>query len=219
MPAPAGEGRAEALEHVGSDRNGYAAHRLRAPALFGGRNIITRRRSGWTSATVSAAIWEKRAPVAAISKTSRPKSPSNSTAKTASMTARTSGSERIWRRASTVSGSALVPILISPRELSNVFEWDMHLPLAAAAGVPIAALAILETGEPSPDDLRRDLALARTIAHELTGQHRLSDETYSDGTPGVGRADDGGTAHVGRVLRYDLLADERGAHTRPGDLS
>jgi 4-carboxymuconolactone decarboxylase len=72
-------------------------------------------------------------------------------------------------------------ICVVARELSNVFEWDMHLPLAAAAGVPIAALAILETGEPSPDDLRRDLALARTIAHELIGQHRLSDETYSDG--------------------------------------
>ena len=72
-------------------------------------------------------------------------------------------------------------ICVVARELSNVFEWDMHLPLAAAAGVPIAALAILETGEPSPDDLRRDLALARIIAHELIGQHRLSDETYSDG--------------------------------------
>ena len=57
----------------------------------------------------------------------------------------------------------------------------MHLPLAAAAGVPTAALAALETGEPSPDDLRSDLALARSVAHELIGQHRLSDETYSDG--------------------------------------
>ena len=71
-------------------------------------------------------------------------------------------------------------ICVVARELSNVFEWDMHLPLAAAAGVPTAALAALEAGEPSPDDLRADLALARTVARELIGQHRLSDETYSD---------------------------------------
>ena len=71
-------------------------------------------------------------------------------------------------------------ICVVARELSNVFEWDMHLPLAAAAGVPAAALAALDAGEPSPDDLRADLALARTVARELIGQHRLSDETYSD---------------------------------------
>ena len=71
-------------------------------------------------------------------------------------------------------------ICVVARELSNVFEWEMHLPLAAAAGVPAAALAALEAGEPSPDDLRADLALARSIARELIGQHRLSDETYLD---------------------------------------
>ena len=71
-------------------------------------------------------------------------------------------------------------ICVVARELSNVFEWDMHLPLAAAAGVPTAALAALDAGQPSPDDLRADLALARTVARELIGQHRLSDETYSD---------------------------------------
>jgi 4-carboxymuconolactone decarboxylase len=71
-------------------------------------------------------------------------------------------------------------ICVVARELSNVFEWGMHLPLAAAAGVPTAALAALEAGEPSPDDLRADLALARTVARELIGRHRLGDETYSD---------------------------------------
>jgi 4-carboxymuconolactone decarboxylase len=37
----------------------------------------------------------------------------------------------------------------------------------------------LEAEEPSPDDLRADLALARAVARELVGQHRLSDGTYS----------------------------------------
>ncbi len=71
-------------------------------------------------------------------------------------------------------------ISVVARELSNVFEWDMHLPLAAAAGVPAAALATLDAGQPSPSDLRADLALARTVISELIGQHRLSDQTYMD---------------------------------------
>ncbi len=81
-------------------------------------------------------------------------------------------------------------ICVVARELSNVFEWDMHLPLAEAAGVPAAALAALGAGGPSPGGLRADLALARTLARELIGQHRLSDATYTDalrqwGEPGL----------------------------------
>lgn len=72
-------------------------------------------------------------------------------------------------------------ICVVARELSNVFEWDMHLPLAAAAGVPAAALAALDAGKPSPPDLRADLALARTVASELLSRHRLSDETWNEG--------------------------------------
>lgn len=71
-------------------------------------------------------------------------------------------------------------ICVVARELSNVFEWDMHLPLAEAAGVPSAALAALERGERFPDGVRSDLALARTVARELIGQHRLTDTTYAD---------------------------------------
>jgi 4-carboxymuconolactone decarboxylase len=70
-------------------------------------------------------------------------------------------------------------ICVVARELSNVFEWDMHLPLAIAAGVPASALAALDAGQPSPPELRADLALARTLASELVGQHRLSDETWT----------------------------------------
>jgi len=47
-------------------------------------------------------------------------------------------------------------ICVVVRELSNVFEWDMHLPLAAAAGVPTAALAALDAGEPSRQAAWRD---------------------------------------------------------------
>ncbi|MDZ5458784.1 carboxymuconolactone decarboxylase family protein [Azohydromonas lata] len=72
-------------------------------------------------------------------------------------------------------------ICVVARELSNVFEWDMHLPLAAAAGVPAAALDALDAGDPSPSDLRADLALARTVAGELISRHRVSDDTWREG--------------------------------------
>jgi 4-carboxymuconolactone decarboxylase len=70
-------------------------------------------------------------------------------------------------------------ICVVARELSNVFEWDMHLPLAQAAGVPANALAALGDGQPSPANLRPDLALARGLAQELIAAHRLHDETYA----------------------------------------
>jgi 4-carboxymuconolactone decarboxylase len=70
-------------------------------------------------------------------------------------------------------------ICVVSRELSNLFEWDMHLPLAQAAGVSEDALAALNAGEPSPAHLRADLALARRLAQELLAQHRVSDATYS----------------------------------------
>ena len=71
----------------------------------------------------------------------------------------------------------------TPAELSILVHemvHHMHLPLAAAAGVPASALAALDAGEPSPPDLHPGLALARTVASELVGQHRLSDETWTD---------------------------------------
>jgi 4-carboxymuconolactone decarboxylase len=70
-------------------------------------------------------------------------------------------------------------ICVVARELSNVFEWDMHHPLALAAGVPPAALAALDAGEGSPAEMRADLALARTLVGELIAGHRLGDESYA----------------------------------------
>jgi len=70
-------------------------------------------------------------------------------------------------------------ICVVARELANVFEWDMHFPLAAAAGVPASALAALDAGEPSPADLRADFMLARAVAGEIVTQHRLRETTYA----------------------------------------
>jgi 4-carboxymuconolactone decarboxylase len=60
-------------------------------------------------------------------------------------------------------------IRVVARELSNVFEWDMHLPLAA-----------LDAGQLSPHRLRADLALARAVTSGVIGQHRPGDETHLD---------------------------------------
>ena len=70
-------------------------------------------------------------------------------------------------------------ICVVARELSNVFEWDMHRPLAETAGVAADALAALDAGDPSPAGLRLDLALARTVAEELVSRHRLSEITHA----------------------------------------
>jgi len=71
-------------------------------------------------------------------------------------------------------------ICVVARELSNVFEWDMHVTLAAAAGVPASALAALDAGQPSPQDLRTDLTLARTLACEIVTRHRVGEATYAE---------------------------------------
>src|SRR6185369_4491395 len=79
-------------------------------------------------------------------------------------------------------------ICVVSRELSNVFEWDMHLPLAQAAGVPGDALAALDAGEPSPAHVAADLALARQLAAELIAHHRISEPTYSQAIGAWGEA-------------------------------
>ena len=79
-------------------------------------------------------------------------------------------------------------ICVVARELSNVFEWDMHVPLAEAAGVPPAALAAVERGASLPTGLHADLVLAHAIAGELVRRHRLSDETYAAALSSWGEA-------------------------------
>jgi len=69
-------------------------------------------------------------------------------------------------------------ICVVARELGNVFEWQMHRPLAAKAGVPERALAALEAGTSLPPDIRNDLAVARLVIEEMLRRHRITDATY-----------------------------------------
>ncbi len=70
-------------------------------------------------------------------------------------------------------------ICVVARETSNVFEWDMHLPLAAKAGVSEAMLDALARAKDLPEDAPTDLVLALTISRELLSEHHLKDETYA----------------------------------------
>jgi 4-carboxymuconolactone decarboxylase len=69
-------------------------------------------------------------------------------------------------------------ICVVARELANVFEWQMHRPLAEKAGVPAAALAALEAGAPWPADLPADLALAAVLTRELLATHDVADDRF-----------------------------------------
>lgn len=79
-------------------------------------------------------------------------------------------------------------ICVVSRELANIFEWDMHAPLAAAAGVPAEALDALAMGAASPASLDAELALARRVAEEMVRQHRLAEATYDSALQQWGEA-------------------------------
>jgi 4-carboxymuconolactone decarboxylase len=69
-------------------------------------------------------------------------------------------------------------VCVVARELGNVFEWQMHRPLAAKAGVPERALAALEAGTSLTADIPNDLAVARLVIEETPRRHRITDATY-----------------------------------------
>lgn len=91
------------------------------------------------------------------------------------------------------------------RETANVFEWDMHLPLAQAAGVSPEALAALERGAPLPAALRADLALAHAVTGELLRGHRMSEATYEASLRSWGEA---GTVELLTLVGYFAMVCE-----------
>lgn len=79
-------------------------------------------------------------------------------------------------------------ICVVAHELANTFEWEMHYPLAAAAGVPASALVAVAAGSPTPSVLSDELALARRATQELLASARLSDATFNDALAQWGEA-------------------------------
>jgi 4-carboxymuconolactone decarboxylase len=75
------------------------------------------------------------------------------------------------------------------RHVSNQFEWLMHAPLAAKAGVAAATLEALRVGA-RPRDLPRDEQAALDFAGELLQRHGVSEPAWAEavavfGEPGV----------------------------------
>lgn len=63
------------------------------------------------------------------------------------------------------------------RHAGNQFEWLMHAPLAAKAGVSEAAIELLRVGA-RPQGLAADEECALDFAQELMLRHGVSDATY-----------------------------------------
>jgi len=68
--------------------------------------------------------------------------------------------------------------LIVAREWTQQFEWSVHLPLAAKAGVAAETLAALEQGQ-RPPAMAEDEATAYEFTTELLARHGVSDATYA----------------------------------------
>src|SRR6476661_7320818 len=69
-------------------------------------------------------------------------------------------------------------ICITARHVGNQFEWHMHAPLAAQAGVSAAAIDLLRQGA-RPQPLADDEALAHEVCDELLRTHGVSEPTYA----------------------------------------
>jgi 4-carboxymuconolactone decarboxylase len=64
------------------------------------------------------------------------------------------------------------------RHVGNQFEWHMHAPLAAKAGVDAGALDLLRQGARPTAGLKDDEALALDFTWELLHTHGTSEPTY-----------------------------------------
>ena len=69
-------------------------------------------------------------------------------------------------------------ILLTAREWQQAFEWEVHAPLAAKAGLSAAAInAIAE--KRTPEAMDRGESLVHQVFTELNRTHAVSDATYA----------------------------------------
>jgi 4-carboxymuconolactone decarboxylase len=69
-------------------------------------------------------------------------------------------------------------ILLTAREWKQGFEWDVHAPLAAQAGLGDAVIAAIAQGH-EPASLRPDELLVHSVFTELHRTRAVSDSTYN----------------------------------------
>ncbi|HXB69146.1 MAG TPA: alpha/beta hydrolase-fold protein [Candidatus Acidoferrales bacterium] len=120
-------------------------------------------------------------------------------------------------------------ILITSREWSSPFEWQVHYPLAVKEGVSVEALADLKAGK-RPAGLKPDELAMHDLATELLRQHFVSDGTYRRAKAALGAQGvvDAATL-VGTYVAFAALLnvgevfgpDSKGPEflSRPGDIS
>jgi len=92
-------------------------------------------------------------------------------------------------------------ICIAARHVSNQFEWLMHKPLAAKAGVSGAALDAIATGR-QPRGLPPEQATVADFAQELLLRNGVSDATYAEATALLGEA---GVVELVTLLGYFVM--------------
>ena len=83
------------------------------------------------------------------------------------------------------------------------FEWAVHAPIAAKAGVPDDVIEAIRTGQ-TPDFTDEDAAAVYAFALELHRDHRVSDETYARLTAVLGVR--GAVDLVGILGYYTLIS-------------
>ena len=68
-------------------------------------------------------------------------------------------------------------ILLTAREWTQGFEWDVHAPLAEEAGLGAATIAAIAAGR-APESRERGELLVHDVFTELHRGHTVSDATY-----------------------------------------
>jgi 4-carboxymuconolactone decarboxylase len=76
-------------------------------------------------------------------------------------------------------------ILITAAHWRQQFEWDIHAPIALAAGIPQAVLDAVWSGQPPPD-LDRDQQVLYDLCTELHRQQRPSTGTHERAVSALG---------------------------------
>ena len=94
-------------------------------------------------------------------------------------------------------------ILIVARHWSQDYEWHVHAPIAAKAGISAEIIAAIRDGR-RPDAMSADEAIIHDLSSELLQTRRVSDATWARAEQRFGKA--GVVDLVGLNGYYSLLA-------------
>ena len=94
-------------------------------------------------------------------------------------------------------------ILLTAREWTQDFEWDVHAPAALDAGLPSGIIAAIAEGR-RPESMRDDEALVWDFISELQRTRTISDATYGRSIEAFG--EQGVIDLIGTVGYYTTLA-------------